>query len=70
MAQYALGCGLCVEQCGGTETGPVVTTAHLNCDGLTAEEPRHFLTHLARYVDREIILCSSVEHGMHRGLIT
>ena len=64
---------MCVCVCGavwwhldrsGCEAG------HVHCDGLSAEEPRHFLAHLVRYVDRENILCSSVELGMHRGFIT
>jgi hypothetical protein len=76
MAQYAVGCSLCVrvcvEQSVGTERGAgrLVTTGHVHRDGLSAEELRHFLTHLASCVDRENILCSSVEHGMHRVLIT
>lgn len=41
MAQYAVGCGLCGavwgQGCGNDRT--------LHCDGLNAEEPRHFLTH-------------------------
>ena len=63
---------MCVCVCVGTKAGAgrVVTTGHVHCDGVSAEEPRHFLTHSARYVDREDILLSSVERGMHRGLIT